>query len=176
MNFELSILDSHWINGAHDDPEDFCLHGKVYVRIGNEVIDDGISNGEWTISAGAYRMLESLYGDHVAGNGEHLLPCCGHFMVIEEKTDKLAILGCPNGIDWSVLHENDKIKLRTDLGGEVILLFNDYKEMVYSFADTVKSYYNKCSPKVSHIEEFEKNAYQRFWRDWEKWRNGSNPL
>ena len=35
------------------------------------------------------------------------LPCCGHFMIPNETLDNVTILGCPNGIDWSVIHDGN---------------------------------------------------------------------
>ena len=177
MKFELRIIDLHWINGMHDAPDDFCLHGNVCVKIGDKTIGySGNENEEWTVSTGAYRMLESLYSDHLAGREEHLLPCCGHFMVIDEQSNKLLIIGCHNGLDWSVIHEGDNVRLKTDLEIEVVIPFDDYQEIVFSFADAIKAYYNKSSPKTPPLEQFEKDAYQRFWSDWDQWRGGNNPL
>ena len=39
-NFELKLLDTHWIKET-DDPNDLCAHGHVFVKIGTEVISDG---------------------------------------------------------------------------------------------------------------------------------------
>jgi hypothetical protein len=41
--FIIDILDLYWIKGEKDDPDDLCLHGDVYVKIGDEVIADKYS-------------------------------------------------------------------------------------------------------------------------------------
>ena len=37
MNFEIEILDLHWIDNE-DNPNDLCARGHVFVKFGNEVI------------------------------------------------------------------------------------------------------------------------------------------
>ena len=173
MNFELRIIDLHWIDGTADDPEDWCLHGNVFVRIGDEIIDDGVSNSGWTVSAGAYYMLETLHNNHKQDSGNQLLPCCGSSMHIDEKTDTFDIIGCINGLDWSVTHENGKVRLTTALNTETVLTFAEYKSVVVDFADEIKAFYAKCSPKVfmGDFAEYDKRCYERFWVDWDKMRN-----
>ena len=170
MNFHLDIINLHWIDETNDNPADLCLHGKLFVKIGDEILDDGMHN--WTVSAGAYRMLESLYGDHQSGYEEHLLPCCGHFMFVDEKTDELIISGCPSGIDWSVTHESDTVRLATDKSSQIVISFEEYKATVFKFADAIKSFYAKCTPKQIKEDNFEDKAYERFWMNWNKMRSG----
>lgn len=172
MSFELKINDLYWIKGVADDPADLCLHGKVFVKIGDKVIDDGIEK-DWAVSAGAYYMLKSVYSDHLTGSSEVLHPCCGHFMFIDEKTDALVIMDCPLGLDWSVKHEGCIVKLIVDEHTQIVIPLAEYKETVFEFADAIKSFYNACSPKVPTGEKFEVDGYQKFWEDWEKLRNGN---
>ena len=58
-NFVIEIIALHWIDGKEDDGKDLCLHGNVFVRIGNEIIDNGVDN-DWIVSAGALMMLHSI--------------------------------------------------------------------------------------------------------------------
>ena len=171
MCFELKIQKLYWINGDAYDPDDLCLNGDVFVKIGNKVLDN--DKDGWTVSAGAYRMLQSLYRDHMAGNEQHLLPCCGHFMFVDEETDQLIISGCPNGLDWSVMHENGMVRLMADANNQIIIPFNEYKDIVFKFADEIKAYYDKCTPKKPKQDDFENKAYERFWSDWEKLRHSN---
>lgn len=170
MKFQLKIIDLHWISGAKDDPSDLCLHGRVFIKIGDEIIDG--ENDVWTVSAGAYRMLETLFDNHIPHSTpeEHLMPCCGHFMFIDEKTDKLIISGCPNGLEWTVLHESDTIRLITDSNTQIAMPFEEYKSIVFEFADKIESFYNKCSPK-DFDDDFNRQNFQRFWKDWRKMRS-----
>lgn len=55
MNFDLKLLDLHWINNE-DSPGDLCAHGHVFVQIGNEVIADKNSLVIAVSSAALYLM------------------------------------------------------------------------------------------------------------------------
>ena len=127
--FSLKIFDLFWLGDEKDYHEDFCLHGRVQAIIGDEILDDGLNDDldEWTVSAGAFRMLQSIYSDHYSGKEEHLLPCCGHFMFINDKMDELAILGCPNGIDWNIKHIGNDVVLKSAKGTMVTLPLEEYK-------------------------------------------------
>lgn len=37
-------------------------------------------------------------------------------MYIDEKTNKIVVLGCPTGIDWTVIHKGNNVKLITESG------------------------------------------------------------
>jgi len=173
-DFELRIIDLYWITNQADDPTDLCLHGKIFVRIGNEIVDDGkTKDNSWTVSTGAYRMLKSLYFNHSPSSGEHLLPCCGFSLFIDENnTSELIISDCPFGLDWAVAHENNKVTLISAANTQVVIPLEDYKKIVFDFADEIKAFYDKSSekrPETSH----EKSAYKLFWKNWEKLRNGT---
>ncbi len=171
-NFELKILELHWLANT-DEKTDLCVHGKVYVKIGNEVISD---KDNFTLSSTALYLLRSLQSDYNCkenGYGNQLLPCCGHFMFqAEEGVDFVVISGCPHGIDWQIIHiEDNKVKHISEKGTEAIIDFEEYKKLVFDFADEVEQFYLKSEPKILPDEEFEKNAYLTFWREWKKLRN-----
>jgi len=178
MEFELRIIDLRWHSGEKDDPDDLCLRGKVFVRIGDEVIDDGVSHDGWCVSAGAYRLLESLYGDYKYDSEaylEHLLPCCGHWVIVDEKTDKLNIIGCINGLDWAITHKDSAVILTTDSNTQVSIPFDEYQKIIYNFADEIKAFYDQCSPKKTFYWDFEEHVYRKFWENWDEMRNGRYP-
>lgn len=169
MSFSMKIVDLHWADGSKDDEKDLCLHGKVCVKIAGKTIDDG-KNDSWTLSASALRMLDSLYRDHIQGNEEHFLPCCGHFMFRNEDTGRFVISGCENGIDWSVIHMGNDILLTTSSGQREIIAFSEYKRIIIGFADEIEAFYESCSPKVFY-DDFDKQTYHEFWNEWHTLRN-----
>jgi len=170
MGFELKIIDLHWIDGSADMPDDLCLHGHVFVKIGDEVVDDGTKDA-WSMRVGVYRLLESVYQDHIASRGHgYFLTCCGSFMFIDEKTDRLTFMDCPYGQDWTVTHEGETVRLTTSAGTQVIIQLTQYKDIVFAFADEIKAFYEACSPKTPPIDDIERNAWKRFRRDWIRWR------
>ncbi|BCZ46795.1 hypothetical protein psyc5s11_28620 [Clostridium gelidum] len=170
-NFVIKIIDLHWIDGKEDDGKDLCLHGNVFVRIGDEIIDNGIDNDDWTVSAGALMMLRSIETNHIAFKEEnHMLPCCGHFMYIDEKTNKIVVLGCPTGIDWTVIHKGNNVKLITETGKETIIPNNEYEEIIFSYTDKLKEFYNNSMPKI-FSDDYDRKSYVEFWKEWNQIRN-----
>ncbi|WP_338763112.1 hypothetical protein WAF17_18960 [Bernardetia sp. ABR2-2B] len=175
--FELKILELHWISDT-DQEKDLCAHGRVFVRIGNEIIANK-DTFKLTLSSTALYLLRSLYSDYDCeknGYGNQLLPCCGHFMFQAEKgIDFVVITGCPYGIDWKIIHTTDnKIKHISEKGTEAIIEFEEYRKIVFDFADEVEVFYLKSEPKTLPKDDFEKDGYLTFWREWKELRNRLN--
>jgi hypothetical protein len=164
VSFLIEILNLYWIDKLKlDDPTDLCLHGDVRIMIGNEVLDDGQA-GDWTVSAGVYRMLETLFSDHISGNEEHLMPCCGRTMFVDNN-DKLLICGCSNGIDWSVKHEGNQVRLITEKGTEACISFDAYQTQILLLVDKVEAAYQCVSAKI-FPSDFEESGHRKFWDNW----------
>ncbi|MEY8321161.1 hypothetical protein AAK894_08790 [Lachnospiraceae bacterium 46-61] len=160
-------IDAHhfeWINGSEDDPEDLCLHGDVTAIIGDEVLQYNC-----TVSSTGLYLLKTLIQNHIIGEDNQMLPCCGHFMIANDAFSEVTIIGCPNGIDWSVIHDGDFIKLITESGKQTIISLQDYEQEVFRFADSVEAYYKCCSPKVTFNDEDEL-TYATFWNEWHRRR------
>lgn len=167
--FKIDALNLHWINGKQDDANDLCLHGDVIAKIGTEIF-----KYDCTVSATALLLLKTLTEDHIINTSTQMLPCCGHFLIANHNLDNVEILGCCNGIDWSVIHEQGKIKIVTETNKTTIVDMYEYEEEVFAFADKIKNFYKKCSPKkinIDDIDDFDKNGYIAFWNEWHKRRN-----
>lgn len=168
--FSLEIKKLYWIDKSADNPQDLCLHGDVVVVIGDEHFKDSCA-----ISAGALYLLKSLKDNrnmHEDRNrGNQMLPCCGHFWIPDEENDTVENLGCDNGIDWSVIHEKSWIRLITESKTTVTVPREEYKKIVFDFADEVKRFYDGCSPKVLPEDEFTQKGYAIFWREWARLRS-----
>ena len=101
-----------------------------------------------------------------------MLPCCGHAIWLKnDNTKDVFIMGCCNGIDWSVIHENDKVKLITERGNETIISIDEYKKEVYNFVDLIEDFYKKCKPKILPKDKFDRDSYIAFWDEWHRRRN-----
>lgn len=161
QNFKIKINTLYWIDGSKDDPNDLCLHGDIIVAIGEEELSYSC-----TVNAAALRMLKTLSEDHFPTKGEQMLPCCGRLMISNETLDEVKIIGCDNGIDWTVLNEDGMVKLITEKGNTVYAYYLQYKEEVLRFADTVENYYKESLPKDIPEDEFERNGYIAFWNEW----------
>ena len=104
--FQIEGRDFAWLTGERDDPEDRCLHGHVEVRIGEAVVAY-----DCTVSAAALYLLKTLTEDHIIHQDNQLLPCCGFFLVADKALENVTIIGCDYGVDWSVVHDGDSVRL-----------------------------------------------------------------
>lgn len=166
--FEIDAEKLQWINGESEDQDDLCLHGEAVCKIGEEIF---VYNA--TVSATALYLLKTLTEDHIIYQENQMLPCCGHCMVPNDELTKVDILGCCNGIDWSVLHEGDKIKMITEKENVIVMDLEEYRKKVFAFADKIENFYNSCKPK-NLPNEFEKNCYIAFWNEWHRRRGRQN--
>ena len=168
-SFDIKILHLHWISNI-DDPEDLCLHGHVFLKIGNEVVTENVGA---TVSSTALYLMRTLRNNYKENDyASQLLPCCGHFITTEDDKDFVNIHGCPSGIDWTIMHiDNDKVKHITDKGQEAIIEWEKYKSIVLDFADQVENFYNQSLPKKIPTDDFDRKGYLTFWREWRNLRD-----
>ena len=92
-------------------------------------------------------------------------------MIADDKEESVNIIGCPNGIDWTILHHNDTIEHLTDNGAKGIINVKDYKTVVFSFADQVEQFYKDSRRKSLPEDEFDKKGYLTFWKEWRRLRH-----
>lgn len=170
QQFDIQILKLNWITET-DDGKDLCAHGKVYLKIGEEVLCHEAS-GEWTLSSTALYLLRSLEKNYYIDDfASQLIPCCGHFFIANEDEQTVKILGCPNGIDWTIEHVgHHQVKHTTAKGETAIIEKADYKKLVLEFADKVEQFYKKSLPKELPLDEFDKKGYLSFWKEWKDLR------
>lgn len=164
--FHIDAQELYWVNGSADDPNDLCLHGRTVAVIGDETFEYNA-----TVSASALYLLKSLTEDHIIYHDNQLLPCCGFFLIASEDLTKVDISGCPNGIDWSVIHEGDKVKLITETEKTIYVTQEEYRDEVFAFTDKIEAFYNKCQPKILPDDPFDKNGYVAFWNEWHRRRS-----
>lgn len=168
--FKIDADNFHWIKNNGDDPTDICLHGSAKAEIGDEKLEYKTC----TVSSTALYLLKSLTQNHIIYKENQMLPCCGHSLFINKDGKTVEVMGCPNGVDWSVIHEDGKIKLVTETGNEVYVDFEEYQREVFAFADKVEGFYNSCKPKdLSGYDDYDKRAYALFWQEWHRRRYGN---
>ena len=163
--FDIDVKDMCWITEG-DDPYDLCAHGNMTATIGNEKFEFS-----GTVSSTAIYLLKTLTENHLIGEDNQMMPCCGHFLIANDRLDDVRILGCPNGIDWSVIHENDStIKIITESGKETLVNLDEYRKIVYKFADKVELFYKSCSDKILPADALDRDGYIAFWNEWKRRR------
>ena len=167
MSFSIDATELQWVNGDKDDPLDLCLHGRVVVHIGDRTLED--PDDVLSVSAAALYLLRSLSEDHIAGEGEHMIPHCGRFMIADDDLQNVTIAGCPYGLDWSVRHQDGAVVLSLNDGTEERVSLDEYREEVFRFADQIEAYYRSCSDK-EFCDDFDGKGYAAFWNEWRRRR------
>ena len=163
-NFKIDACNFSWINSM-DDPNDLCLHGHATAIINGKKLEY-----DATVSAAALYLLKSLTENHIINEELQMFPCCGHFCVPNEDLSEVDIIGCNSGIDWTVLHENGRIKIILEDGETTFIELDEYKKEVFAFADKVEAFYKVCSHKILPKDKFNKNGYLAFWNEWHRRR------
>lgn len=163
--FRIYANDLHWLEGS-DEKEDLCLHGHAVATIGSETLEY-----DCAVSAAALYLLKTLTENHEIDKDNQMLPCCGFFFTTDESLSNVTIVGCNNGIDWSVFHENDDVKIILKNGYEEIVPLNEYKNEVFKFADMIEDFYKSSLPKTLPKDEYQRNGYLTFWKEWHRRRN-----
>ncbi len=141
---------------------DCCIHGKVIFKIGDNLLSD---DTEWCVSASAYRFLHTLFENHFMGAEDFLIPCCGHTMIPAEDKKTVSIIGCSNGIDFNIIHEDEDITIVLADNTEYRVSFADYRNAVLSFAQQVMDFY-KSNPPREFEDTFDKDGYSAFVTEW----------
>lgn len=164
--FAIDVDHLSWINDNADDAQDLCAHGHATAYIGNEKFEY-----DATVSATALLLLKSLSENHIMDVEEQMMPCCGFSIYARDNIlDTVDIIGCPNGIDWSVIHEGNDIKIVTASGKETIVEKAEYQQIVFNFADKVEAFYKRCSAKILPEDAIDRDGYIAFWNEWHRRR------
>lgn len=153
------------MGGIREDT-DLCLHGRAVACIG-----DRTPEYDAAVSAAALYLLKSLTENHLIYADCQMLPCCGFNLFADDTLDNVTVLICPNGLDWSVLHDGNTVILELDDGTKERVSANDYRNAVLAFADKVEAFYNSCAPKKLPEDDFHRNGYIAFWNEWHRRRN-----
>ena len=97
-----------------------------------------------------------------------MIPCCGHCLIANADLTEVQISGCNNGTDWSTIHEGNAVRFVLPSGQEEVVSLRDYRYEVLDFADSVKRFYDACTPKELPGNEFDRNGYVAFWNEWQR--------
>ncbi|MET4106173.1 hypothetical protein [Hymenobacter sp. UYP22] len=166
--FELKLLTIGWMENLPEE-EDRCAHGHVLARIGETLLSDE-QNDKWTVSAAALFLLRTLTQNHTPTTpvGDQLLPCCGFNLWPDVTSDDVLILGCPNGVDWSVEHITAGVQLTASSGETALLSTEEYQRAVVRFADEVYAFYQSSRPKQLPADPEDAAGYEAFWLEWHR--------
>ena len=171
-DFSIELRTIHWLE-HYDDPDDRCAHGKVLVRIGNEIVADNTDdfNDWWTVSAMALHLLRTLDINHTEKSpvAQCLVPSEGYH--IDHRENELIVhietaFPMAKGSNWWVTHLNNTVTLHTKTGQFICMPFEEYKKEVIKFVDKVEEFYIKSSRKNLPADEYDRDGYLKFWKEW----------
>ncbi len=161
---ELYATDLHFMGDNEEDKAyDFCMHGKVVLKIDDVFLSDG--NTEWCVSASAYHFLRTLFQDRLIDTENQIIPCCGHFLMPSKDQTTVTIIGCPNGIDFSVSRENENIIIRTRENKIFTVRFDEYASAVIAYAKQIEDFYRQNPPRRFH-DKYDQNGFSAFCNEW----------
>ena len=160
-NFHIDARDLSWLPGC--EAEDLCLHGHGIAVIGAHTLEY-----DCTVSATSLQLLKSLTEDHERNNDSQMLPCCGHFLIPDEKEENVYISGCPNGEDWTVRHVEEAVELILEDGYTVTVPMEDYRREVLAFVQKIEDFYNAAEPRILPEDEWRRTGYLTFWKEWHR--------
>ena len=174
--YAIEIIKQHWLEGTKQDDicYDLCSHGSIRLMIGNQPIAS--EGNDYGISESALAMLRSVYADHTREKplAERMVfHGCGTMLM----------MGCPIGLDWSVRHEGDTVRIDNivcyDTTDEseavrfpelsVSLSTSEYKCQVVQFATQAKEFFAGSTKKFA--EDWEKQMYDAFWVEFDQLLN-----
>lgn len=160
---QLTATNLYYIGDTDSDKRrDYCVHGHVLFMIDDTVIEDG---DDWCTSASALRFMRSVLSNHFSGAEEHMIPCCGHFMIPADDGKSVHICGCSNGIDFDLIHEENRIVIKTADGRSFSANFSEYKTAVLSYAEQIEEFMRNAPARIFD-DPFDIKGYEAFKTEW----------
>ncbi len=171
-DIELKATNLHWLEESSPF-EDYCLHGGVYLRLGDTVLSDG-NDEDWTVSTAAFNLLKTLKQNHDLGGERPLIPHCGHSMWLAEgEPDGLYLGGCDIGIDWTIQHESGKVVHKLGGSRTVEMSSDIWRNAICQFSDEVFEFFMSAWPK-NIADESDFKGFELFMSLWRQYRAAAN--
>jgi len=157
-------VNLHWL--ARTEPtKDLCAHAGIQLIADERILLDA-SDEELAVSTGALHLLRTLEADHSAATpiAEHLIPHCGHFMSIDEKTGQVENMGCNLGVNWWVTTRDGQVELaletqRARVGQE------EWTDAICQFGDAVNAFYLASEAKTPD-DDYDLKWFTSFRAEW----------
>ena len=164
-----------WINGASDDPDDQCAHGRVTMSI------DGVTlvrpdDGEWTVSTAALYLLRTLTGDYTpaerVAESNFLFPCCGFSTWQCGDRYEVICMGCCEGIDVWIRTKGSIVEVSV-ADSHLSVSRIEWRAAVLGFAKNIEQFYAQSSPKIELDDRADRDGWAAFWAEWRERVNHS---
>jgi hypothetical protein len=166
----LRATSINWLNGSPLSAGDLCAHGKVELRVDDATL---VAPGQddITLSAAALYLLRTLKDDHTpedrVAEANLLFPCCGHAVFKNNGRYGVVCVGCPNGVDVYVRHDDNRVILqRAGQDAQHTVSLQEWRRAVLSFVVQVEQFYEtneRSEPSTAEDEE----GWRLFWQEWQ---------
>lgn len=168
---EIRPAGLRWLEKG-DPHDDYCVHGGIFLRLGDAIISDGVT--EWTVSTAAFRLLGTVSNDHNTEMDEALIPCCGFNMWPEKSArDGIYIPNCSNGIDWVVRHPAPNVIEHAFADNQILYTNREqWTKAAIEFSDPIRAFYSTAWPKNFYDEE-SRLGFERFLSLWDERRRSA---
>lgn len=156
-----------WLNTNDDCPGDLCAHSTVQFSV--KGLDIVTPTDEWTVNASVIYLLRTLERNHTkdAPVGEHLFPCCGFSMYGVHDSNDVLIVGCPNGIDATIEHIDDQIRITAESGESRIVEKSQWTDAVLQFSNSVREFYDASAEKIPG-DDVTRDGFETMILEWER--------
>jgi hypothetical protein len=154
----------------NEEPTDLCAHGGFRVLLDGEVVfEQGTEDDGLTLSTGALHLLRTIERDYEPGSevSGQLVPCCGHWMVFDQDLNEVVNSPCPNGIDWTVLHVGNSVKIRMSDKAPLVVDKEEWKRAVHDFSAQVRAFYFADPPRVAD-DAMDTEWHPHFLDEWNR--------
>jgi hypothetical protein len=170
-NFEIEIIDQHWIDGDPDNTTDMCSHGIFRISINGQTVlsaEDGVD--DWTTSTSVLRLLRTIDDDFQYDRDFGIILHCG----------MIEMISCPIALDWLLWHEDDVVwikdikKYLTTNDADVIeypnltasIPLKEYKNEIAKVALQVKEFFATSKPRKYYNDQ-ERLDNIKFWSEFD---------
>ena len=117
-------------------------------------------------------MLKAIDTNYTPNQyASQILPCCGFTMFADLAQGDVCIIGCPEGDEFSISHLSEWTQLIFPGHEPVMVQYKTFQSSVLEFIDTIELIYRQSKPKCIPVDNFDKEAYEYFWKDWSRMKS-----
>ena len=78
----------------------------------------------------------------------------------------MEIIGCDQGLDWSVKHEVGLVTIEAYENLKTTYYYLQYKKEVLNFIKQVENFYDEAGERILPEDEMDREGYLAFWKEW----------
>ena len=88
-------------------------------------------------------------------------------MLANKEGNKVEVIGCDQGLDWSIKHEAGFVTIEADENLKTTYYYLQYKKVVLNFIEQIEDFYKKAGERILPEDEIDREGYLAFWKEWE---------